>query len=181
MRVWNKIGVGLKLSSTVLKKVQEFENFVRAENFRILNYDYLIWESYGHTFDFLLKLFFLGYSTEKSKTVFFKLESPSRFLYINLKCHKLYFSNLYIFATQCRRPLIFQTMNSVKPKNLSLKYQRFASSDCKDIGIRQFEFVTKPQFLYRLLIRDSDWLNFIHFPGYKYKIRSVSILRKRED
>jgi len=85
MRVWNKIGVGLKLSSTVLKKVQEFENFVRAENFRILNYDYLIWESYGHTFDFLLKLFFLGYSTEKSKTVFFKLESPSRFLYINLK------------------------------------------------------------------------------------------------
>jgi len=70
MRVWNKIGVGLKLSSTVLKKVQEFENFVRAENFRILNYDYLIWESNGHTFDFLLKLFFLGYSREKSKTVF---------------------------------------------------------------------------------------------------------------
>ena len=30
-------------------------------------------------------------------------------------------------------------------------------------------------------IRDSDWLNFIHFSGYKYKIRLVSILRKRED
>ena len=30
-------------------------------------------------------------------------------------------------------------------------------------------------------IRDSDWLNFIHFPGYKYKIRLVSILKKRED
>ena len=95
-------------------------------------------------------------------------------------CHELYFSNLYIFATQCRRPLIFQTMNSVKPKNLSLKYHSFTSSDCKDIGIRQFEFVTKIQFLYRLLIRDSDWLNFIHFPGYKNKIRLVSILRKRE-
>ena len=27
----------------------------------------------------------------------------------------------------------------------------------------------------------SDWLNFIHFSGYKYKIRLVSILRKRED
>ena len=34
---------------------------------------------------------------------------------------------------------------------------------------------------FRLLIRDSDWLNFIHFSGYKYKIRLVSRLRKRED
>ena len=29
--------------------------------------------------------------------------------------------------------------------------------------------------------RLHDWLNFIHFLGYKYKIRLVSILRKRED
>ena len=35
--------------------------------------------------------------------------------------------------------------------------------------------------IYRLHIRDSNWLNFIHFSGYKYKIRLVSILRKRED
>ena len=34
---------------------------------------------------------------------------------------------------------------------------------------------------YRPHIRDSDWLNFIHFSGYKYKIRLVSVLRKRED
>ena len=27
--------------------------------------------------------------------------------------------------------------------------------------------------------RDSDWLNFIHFSGYKYKIRLVSRLRKK--
>ena len=27
----------------------------------------------------------------------------------------------------------------------------------------------------------SDWLNFIHFSGYKYKIGLVSRLRKRED
>ena len=33
----------------------------------------------------------------------------------------------------------------------------------------------------RLYIRDSDWLNFIHFSEYKYQIRLVSILRKRED
>ena len=35
--------------------------------------------------------------------------------------------------------------------------------------------------IYRLLIRDSDWQNCKHFSEYKYKIRLVSILRKRED
>ena len=62
--------------------------------------------------------------------------------------HKLWFSNLYIFVTQCGRPQIFQTMNSVRWKNLSLKYQRFAPSGGKNIGIRKSEFVTKTQFLY---------------------------------
>ena len=33
----------------------------------------------------------------------------------------------------------------------------------------------------RILISDSDWLNLIHFSGYKYKIRLVSRLRKKED
>jgi len=33
----------------------------------ILNPDYLIWVSNGHTFDFLLKPLFLGYCREKSK------------------------------------------------------------------------------------------------------------------
>ena len=67
-------------------------------------------------------------------------------------CHKLGFSNFNIVATQCRRPFIFQTMNSVRPKNLSLKYKRFTSSDRKDIGIRKFEFVTKTQFLYSVTV-----------------------------
>ena len=35
--------------------------------------------------------------------------------------------------------------------------------------------------IYRPHLSNSDWLNFIHFSGYKYKIRLVSILRKRED
>ena len=36
--------------------------------------------------------------------------------------------------------------------------------------------------IFRLLNRDSDWLNFMHFSGYcKHKINLVSILRKRED
>ena len=34
--------------------------------------------------------------------------------------------------------------------------------------------------IYRLHICDSDWLTFIHFSGYKYKTRLVSILKKRE-
>ena len=63
-------------------------------------------------------------------------------------CHKLYFSNLYIFATQCR--MTFDISNyefCLSLNNLSVKYQRFTSLDCKDTGIRQFEFVTKTQFL----------------------------------
>ncbi len=53
----------------------------------------------------------------------------------------------YIFATQCRRPKIFQTMNSVRWKNLSLKYQRFTPFVGKNIDIRKSEFVSKIQFL----------------------------------
>ena len=33
--------------------------------------------------------------------------------------------------------------NSIWSNNQSLKYQRFTSSDGKDIGFRQFEFVAK--------------------------------------
>ena len=42
-----------------------------------------------------------------------------------------------VFATKTDfliSSLIFQTMNCVRSKNLSLKYQRFTPSDCKDIG-----------------------------------------------
>ena len=35
--------------------------------------------------------------------------------------------------------------------------------------------------IYRLFRYNSDWLNFIHFSGYKYQIKLVSILRKSED
>ena len=56
--------------------------------------------------------------------------------------YKLRFSNPYIFVAQCRRPLIFQTINSGRSNNQSLKYQRFTPTSCKDIGIRKFELVT---------------------------------------
>ena len=47
----------------------------------------------------------------------------------------------------CRRPLIFQTINSARANNLSLKYLRFPPSGSIDIGIGKFEFVAKTQFL----------------------------------
>ena len=58
-------------------------------------------------------------------------------------CHKLRFSNPYFFSTQCRWPLIFKTMNSVRSNNQSLKPPRFKPSGCTDIGIRTFMFVAK--------------------------------------
>ena len=45
-------------------------------------------------------------------------------------------SNFYIFGTGSCKPLIFQTINSVRLNSLSLKYQRFTPSGCKYIGIR---------------------------------------------
>ena len=62
-------------------------------------------------------------------------------------CHKLWFSNSYLaknnLATHSLRPLIFQTINSVRSNSLSLKYQRFTSSGFKDIGVRKCKFVAK--------------------------------------
>ena len=43
-------------------------------------------------------------------------------------------------------------MNPDRSNNLSLKYQTFTPSGCKDIGIRKFEFVAKTQFLYEEFI-----------------------------
>ena len=58
-----------------------------------------------------------------------------------------------ILATRCRRPLIFQTLNYVRSSSQSLKYRRFKLLDCKDKGIRKFEFVAKTQFLYHYFVR----------------------------
>ena len=42
--------------------------------------------------------------------------------------------------------MICQTNNSVISNSLSLKYQRFTPSGCKDIGVRKYKFVAKTQF-----------------------------------
>ena len=80
-------------------------------------------------------------------------------IYLNkFKLHHLYMHlclcvwiNLYndIFRFQCRRSLIFQTMNSVRSNNISLKYQRFTTLGFQDIGIRKSEFVSKNQLLWK--------------------------------
>ena len=62
-------------------------------------------------------------------------------------CHKLKLSNPYIFATRWCKPLIFQIMIIGSNKIHSLKYLRFTTLRCKDIGIRKSEFVAKTQFL----------------------------------
>ena len=64
-------------------------------------------------------------------------------------CHKLWVSNFKIVATQCRRPLIFQTLKDIRSNNVSLKYQSFTSKGCKDIGFKKTEFLAKTQFLLR--------------------------------
>ena len=87
------------------------------------------------------------------------------------------FSN--IFPTWCCRLLIFQTINLVISKNLSLKYQRFILAGCKDTSFRKIEFVTKTLF------SASDtrlWLvELCTLFRIQYKIRLVSRLIKRED
>ena len=101
-------------------------------------------------------------------------------------CHKQWFSNLNIFATQCRRPLIFQTTNSARWNNLSLKYQRFSPLDCKNKGIRKSEFVAKNQFLYlwflkrikeNVFIKKNMILRCLGFP--KCDFPSLSLQWKR--
>ena len=39
-------------------------------------------------------------------------------------------------------------MNSVRSNNLSLKYKRFTTSDCKDLGIVKFVLMAKTKLFY---------------------------------
>ena len=64
-------------------------------------------------------------------------------------------------------------MNSVTPNNLSLKYQKFTPSGCKNIGIRKLKFVTKTQFLYKITIqplfeKQSETYHHIIFKMLKF-------------
>jgi len=62
-------------------------------------------------------------------------------------CHKLNFSNHFIFLTWWFTLLIFQTLIIWSHRILSLKYLRSKIQGCKDIGFRTSEFVAKTRFL----------------------------------
>ena len=66
-------------------------------------------------------------------------------------CHKLKFSNPFIFANQCCGPLIFQTLNYVRSTDVSLKYQKCTPSSCKDIVMKKFELEAKTHESYEVL------------------------------
>ena len=46
----------------------------------------------------------------------------------------------------CNLMSSFLTKESVTSNNMSLKYQRFTPSGCKDKGIKKYEFVAKTHF-----------------------------------
>ena len=56
-------------------------------------------------------------------------------------------------------------MNNVRSNNLSLKYQRFTPSGCKNKEIRKCEFVAKTQLLWKSILtkivpKMAVWENF---------------------
>ena len=95
-------------------------------------------------------------------------------------CHKLRFSYSYNLETCFPRPLIFQTINSGRSNSLSLKYQRFTPSGCKDIGVRKYKFVAKTQFLFSdfsfFRTPSQNWRsNFLCNPTLIHKVSSIVI------
>ena len=75
---------------------------------------------------------------------------------------KLWFSNSYILPTQCRRPWIFQTINSFRSIIPSVNYQRFATSGCKDMRISKYQFLVNTQFLFQSLYVRQNTKFVIH-------------------
>ena len=69
-----------------------------------------------------------------------------------------------------------QTMNSVRSNNLSLKYQRFTPSGCKDIGIIKFEFVAKTQVL---LDRNTNYLPLVRCKNRFDSLTAVYLSSKK--
>ena len=87
-------------------------------------------------------------------------------------CHKFWFSNPYIFETQCRKSLIFHTYIIWTDRSHSLQCQRSTILGSKDIGIRKSKFVAKTQFLFADFSVDRFWLE--RFSHDKYKNLSLS-------
>ena len=71
----------------------------------------------------------------------FKLLFKNQILKFHLitRCKHLSQALIFLFATRSSRPWIFQSMNSVRSNNLSLK--SLHDQGCKDTRIRKFENV----------------------------------------
>ena len=94
---------------------------------------------------------------------FFKFSFPEKKLRLNFQHKKLYgrllfrkelslcpkikLLNPYIFAAWWCKPLIFQTLIIWSNRIHILKYLRFTTFGCSDLGIWKSEFVAKTQFL----------------------------------
>ena len=108
------------------------------------------------------------------RIVVFKM---SWFKILNVKelslCHKIRIYNLYIFGTQCRKSLIFQTYIIWSNKIHSLKYLRSMTLESKEIGFRKAEFMAKTQFLwkYRMFL-----LVFFRFSQFFYNLSQNLII-----
>ena len=104
-------------------------------------------------------------------------------------CHKLKFSNPYIFAILKCISLIFQTQIISSNIIHSLKYLRSTTISCKDIGIRKSEFVAKTQFLSAFsihlvfLVRENTkycTINQSLFKRFVINVKYMSIVKKQK-
>ena len=92
-------GILMFFSSVVSIIATLKETELKTLEWDISNPNYLIWVSNGHTFDFLRKPFFLGYSREKSKTGFFKFRESFPFLYVILNGAQNFKFINFLYAT----------------------------------------------------------------------------------
>ena len=75
----------------------------------------------------------------RTKTTFIQLFLVlAVYLFDTTRIKSLFNSNFLIPISYSLQPFKFRTMNTVRSNNLSLKYQWFAWSGCKDIGISKF-------------------------------------------
>ena len=85
-------------------------------------------------------------------------------------CQKLKFFISNFFKTSWCKPLIFQTLKS-------LKYQRSATSCCKGIGIRKIDFVAKTQILSTKIGLSANFkkISFLEVIGLYTFLKTLSL------
>ena len=73
-------------------------------------------------------------------------------------CHRFWFSNLYIFETQCHKPLIFQTYIIWSNISHSLKCQWFTILDSKDLRLENLSLWQKINSFGFIVYNFENWL-----------------------